>query len=599
MSITLSRLSFSKLPEEIWIRIFEFMTRPSELFNVITTCWKFYALGIRSLYRSIDWKSPYDYTNNLPFWHGEGARMWMVPSTLVLGISCIQTLGFASYDPSVVQVGLSTQYRPTVSTLRADMPTDSALSPSRTRHVASASLYASLVDTVLLFSNVKELIFHDCNLPSFVYKLIDGLHQLRHLTLHNCVLPPSTSNIEIDFENLPLKSLTLIGIIGNSELQLSSNYVHVLRLCGCKNLQMMRVDWTAMSSAYLAQWRMDSGYLPPVALKSLALHVPPLSLTQQDHDISHHSLAEPLFAFLKRCIGVEELLLDGLYPSFTLPTPFLPNLKRFYGPITHGVLSMLSGRPIEHLTIGSEPKLGHLLDFLPRIAEYAPGLLSLTISLKNWDDEIIFAVVHHFPNLAVLQIRYRHEHPSHQTLLSLGAIHLCKMRNLQRLVVMKVQLEDAQELYRPSTTGVGPQRMFGQGALSQIQHPHAPSQTASTSTTDWTPTSSLPPSPSSSSLPSPSSPSNSIPITESPYAHRGHRQVRDIFRSFTDPVLSLDQEFKDFMLSWNKHCRKLIEVQFVPGVVWRRCGEGDEWCKRMVDKQWEYEFAKTILDLPL
>lgn len=46
------------------------------------------------------------------------------------------------------------------------------------------------------------------------------------------------------------------------------------------------------------------------------------------------------------------------------------------------------------------------------------------------------------------------------------------------------------------------------------------------------------------------------------------------------PGSANDEDVKELIIPWQRHCRYLREVQFVEGIVWRRAFDGDEWCKR-------------------
>lgn len=44
-----------------------------------------------------------------------------------------------------------------------------------------------------------------------------------------------------------------------------------------------------------------------------------------------------------------------------------------------------------------------------------------------------------------------------------------------------------------------------------------------------------------------------------------------------------DDDVRDLIIPWRKHCRDLREIQFEENSVWRRAFDGDEWCKRLLE----------------
>ena len=99
-----SQLNLYRLPNEMWIAVFEAITSPSDLFKVIQTCKHFYQLAIRVLYRSVQWTSPLTYARNAPFWLNRSDAMADVPTSLLISISHMPLNSYARFDPQTAIV---------------------------------------------------------------------------------------------------------------------------------------------------------------------------------------------------------------------------------------------------------------------------------------------------------------------------------------------------------------------------------------------------------------------------------------------------------------------------------------------------------------
>jgi hypothetical protein len=526
------------LPNEIWIYVFESMTRPSELFKVIQSCKQFYALAIRVLYRNVQWLSPFHFTQNISFWDRQTAAMSEVPTSLTVGISHMYGTLFGRFDPAAVVVEADGTWAVNVTPSMGNFvhgPHD--LKPLS--FFASATLFKAVSSRISSFTKLEELIFHRASLPTIIYTVIQTLPRLRHLCIQYCSLPPSVIDSNLGFASLPITELTLLCVKENIAVIPESHYVAALLLATARNLRILRVDWTTVSAVFFAQLNPNIQYELPAKLEILEVRMPIAKFWPSD---GHRGLIDPLCSFLKKCPKIMQFIVMNRLPSLPLTRTTIPNLRSYSGPLST-VFSVLRGRTVEHLEItDDDKKLEDLVNALPELAEIQPSLQTLCIFLCRWDNEVLYPISEHFTNLRRLQIKYQESNPSevHFNFIYKQSDTIANSLFLSEYVILSL---GSQFLYR-----------LPQLHTLQIY--------------------------------------NDIPISSSVISfdpiHPQHTDSLPLWVTDHEPDLGptgddVFEDIKELIVAWRKHCRNLREVQLVGGVVWRRAFDGDEWSQRVLE----------------
>jgi hypothetical protein len=270
------------------------------------------------------------------------------------------------------------------------------------------------------------------------------------------------TNYYPDFSGLPLTSLKLWGNKGDTDSSHGlSNSVYALHLCTAVSLQTLKVDWTPTSARFLAQRNPNTSIKLPPALHHLTLRMPtgkvwPSEDANNNANIgganfiagaqsnTHTNLLNPLQIFLVSVPSLLSLTIVNRLPRMDLPAGVLPNLKSYTGPMAT-VLAVLkgsgSGGCLRHLEVTDvDKKVNDLVGaFLPAVARETEGgfmtnpaagngngkekedgdqrgLWSLSVVLREWDNEILFAITQYFKELRKVKIRYEAGYPSEVSL---------------------------------------------------------------------------------------------------------------------------------------------------------------------------------------
>ena len=362
---------------------------------------------------------------------------------------------------------------------------------------------------ILNFTNLRELTFHRAELPSILYSVIQGLPQLRHLTIQYCTFPavgplaaqhvsldadlplyedesdsddegsiPAPSTFYPDFSALPLTYLKLWGNKGDTDSGNGlSNSVYALHLCTAATLQTLKIDWTPTSARFLAQLNPNTNITLPPDLHHLTLRMPTAKIWPSEDGNNNVNVAginfnagfqsttatnllNPLQIFLVSMSSLRSLSIVNRLPTLDIPAGALPNLKSYAGPMGT-ILAVLKGSGsngcIRHLEITDvDKKVSDFVgNFLPAVARGTEGgfttdsageananasgegkgkqkeqegrdqrgLWTLSVVLRDWDNEILFAITQHFPELRKVKIRYEVGHPSEVGLSLIGVRH--------------------------------------------------------------------------------------------------------------------------------------------------------------------------------
>lgn len=408
----------------MWIAIFEAMGEPSDLLKVIKTCKHFYALAVRVLYRNLQWISPIPFVSNARFWRKQTIAMTDVPTSLVVGISHINSNSFARFDPTsaVVEIDGSWNITPPHpghtainSMYQQPLYTSSSGNPSDWRRYsffASKGLYDTLSRMISTFSMLQELVFHHAELPETIYPAIKSLPRLRHLAIQYCSLPVIQSEPDVTFADLPITSLILWCSKADSDQSPTSNYVYALHLCTARNLRVLKVDWTAVTARFFALTTPHVQAVLPTGIEDLTLRMPVSKLWPSEGDASRSMLIVPLVRFLRSSPSIRCLSVFNRLPSLELDAAILPNLNTYIGPLAT-VVAVIKDRPVEHLEISDvDKKLTDFVNLLPEVARIKPDLKTLCLVMREWDNEILHAIYQLFTDLRKIRIKYEDKYPS-------------------------------------------------------------------------------------------------------------------------------------------------------------------------------------------
>ncbi|KAF9025358.1 hypothetical protein BDZ89DRAFT_1161791 [Hymenopellis radicata] len=204
-----------RLSNEYWILIFEQLD-PTDLYNVLITCHKFYKLALRPLYRSLRFMDLNHFQQNLPFWQNRSDNIVEVPTSMTL---CALTRS------------------------RSDAP------PSYGR------MRSEVWNRVTSFPNLQALEICASSIPGAFYRTLQTLHQLKRLSLVDNIFDSNPESVEsvIELAGLQLTHLTLLGnvILGNR--QQGRTRCHYLHLVTCPTIRVLRVDWENESAGFLSR----------------------------------------------------------------------------------------------------------------------------------------------------------------------------------------------------------------------------------------------------------------------------------------------------------------------------------------------------------
>ncbi|KAG5653473.1 hypothetical protein H0H81_000242 [Sphagnurus paluster] len=432
------KLSISCLPHEMWINIFEEMNSPSHLLQVIQTCRHFYYLAIRVLYRDISWLSPFQYTNNAPFWNSHASSMKLVPNSLTISI-CLLPATPRLHDPAVGIVEGDGSWTPTGAPSLTYPPeiahAHACFSPKNFTFYASHAMYTTLMKQVSTFTMLQTLVFHMSELPISVFTTIVALPRLRSLSLQYCTLPLMDLEPDPRFSDLPITELTLWFNKGDPGAFTHSNYTYMLYLCTAKNLRTLRIDWNPTTGRFLSRQNTDTPIEPLVALTELSIRFNPgRSLwPREDSDFA-------LTAFLHGSPHIERFHCLARRSMIGLPSTMVPKLSSYKGVLV-GVLGLVRSRPIEHVELtDADQRLADVVAMLKDLATLRPRLRTLGFRVYKWDEEVMYALIKLFEDVRILQIKFSDGCVEEQTLLSLGALFLHHFPSLEILQLYKATL---------------------------------------------------------------------------------------------------------------------------------------------------------------
>ncbi|KAG6864917.1 hypothetical protein C0991_006405 [Blastosporella zonata] len=433
-------MSLHSLPDEIWTIVFQAFESSADLLKVVQTCKYLYSLAIGILYRDIRWRGPLFYASNVPFWKRHSSSIELAPTSLTVSISLAGLNNiWHLYDPAIVVVeedGTCTATPELRSTQIIDTTEEEAHDSKKVSYFASHRMYTAITQRISTFTALRDLIFHLCVLPDMVSPAIKLLPRLRRLSIQYCTFP-ALMKVEPDptFSELPITELTLWFLKNELGKAPNSNYAYMF-LCTARNLRKLNIEWSSINGRFLEHATPGGLMAPLTGLTDLKLRFAPHK--SWTSDVMTEAAKDCLRAFLLGSPNIKRFTWVGKCLRFTFPREVLPNLTSYSGWMGPG-MSLLETRPdIDNIEItGTDRKTSDLISILENIGKYTPRLKSLRFGLYMWDTEIMYVIMSLFPCLRDIRIAFEFGSLSEQFLLSLGALFLYHLPDLESLEIYR------------------------------------------------------------------------------------------------------------------------------------------------------------------
>ncbi|KIJ63012.1 hypothetical protein HYDPIDRAFT_93231 [Hydnomerulius pinastri MD-312] len=540
----------SSFPSELWMHVFEELDSPRDLAAVVRTNKRFQALGERVLYRNVIWTNPRTFVKNYHFL-ADNPALHTVPRSLTLGISQmynhIDRIEQINRARGVIQPTGETTTIPRSSRSSDVRVLEEVGIVSPIEFLASEHLAEIIYNQSARFINLKELNFVGMVLPDTFYSFVHHFPALEKLRIEDCTPPIRPVPTSLHPKDLPITELTILGLRGRRDLRELRSFAEG------QQLRIIRFDWTCYIYKHFCE--------PPNPVPSPHIHTIdakfPTQKSWQSHiSEPHDQLINPFVEFLGKCPRVTNLRIRNHLPWLRLPQSALRNLTFYQGPLTT-VGSVVSGsRPIKRLDIKDASGSLAALEKAFRDIDaggVGEGLEGLSIYLGWWDDEILYATLHHFKKLKSLELMYKEGDPTEETVLGMGAHFFGEMRDLASVRVFKVApagWDDVGSLADRLSARGYPHRSI-QLALGELVVADTPFARDADDESDF---------------------------DQANYA--GGPSSASACRFEAEPE---EMTLKELINAWNRYCPALREVQLQAGYVWRRAGEGDEWAQRKVE----------------
>ena len=445
-------------PNELWMNVFEELDSPHDIAAVVRTNKRFRSLGTRILYRHLIWTDPLRFVRNHPYLQ-QNYSLRSVVRALTLGISTatsqLDRIEQLSRARAIIHLSgeITSLQRP--NRAHEARILDEIGIATTVDLLASDGVTETIYYHAATFTNLRDLIFSSMVLPDSFYEFVHRFPLLDKLAIENCTAPLRPHFTTLHPRDLPITELSIIGVRGRRDAR-------ELRAFGeGKHLRVIRFDWTCHIYKHFSEQPTPPIPQPPiywnpgfVVVLPLGAPLPPLhTLQPQDpphppqlflpshndppvpsphiHTIEvkfptqkswqsfiaepHDQLINPFADFLVKCPRIVNLRIKNYLPWLRLPDTALPNLASYQGPLTT-IKSVVSGaRQLKHLSIRDPTGGLPALEKAFKDIEAAGGgaeLETLSVFICHWDDEILYALLHHFSNLRRLEIMYKEGNPT-------------------------------------------------------------------------------------------------------------------------------------------------------------------------------------------
>lgn len=398
------------LPNELWLPVFEYLP-PQSLRCIVLTSKKFYAIAIRVLYKHLILTSP----ASLVAAHPLLSSIEPSPHALLLSISPLVFNGGRPVEQLLEFVGVvsfanasNCQKPEHINNSNNRQLTRSQFTPVKDayqpRFLADSTLYSALLSHVASFTSLRELVFHSMLLPINFHSLIHAFPHLRVLAIEHCTLPIQPARLDITHTSLPIESLSLIDIRCPGPPR--TDDIDALRkIATAHTLRFLTYDHTIWAHYIFTN----------------STPCPPLTALDVEFPIQKDRPRIPIgfIAFLETLPSLRTLILRNHVPALPLSSTALPALRAFSGPF-NAISSICSRNTnITKLDIRDEAVLPRLYRSFEEVHTNLSGVQELALFVGDWDDEVMLAIVAHFPSLRKLQLRYARGGPSEVCYMSL------------------------------------------------------------------------------------------------------------------------------------------------------------------------------------
>ncbi|KAG1802524.1 uncharacterized protein BJ212DRAFT_1487324 [Suillus subaureus] len=396
------------LPNELWLPIFEYLP-PRSLRNVVLTSKKFHAVAIRLLYKHLILTSPTSFVTA----RSALSSIQPSPHALLLSIS-----------PFVRTVE---QLQEAVAVVSFDglKPITDAYQPSL---VADTALYNTLLSQVTSFTSLRQLVFRGMILPGNFHSIVHDFPHLHDLAVVHCTVPFVRAPPDIDHTSLNIETLTLLDIRATSRSDdddMNLPRTHLRLLAKASTLRTLTYDHTVWVH------RIFTSSSPSPPLTALDVKFP----VQKDRP----RVPMGFIPFLETLPSLQTLILRNHVPALSLSSSALPALCAISAPFS-AITSLCSGRSIVKLDIRDEAVLTPLYKAFAEVHSDLSTVQELSLFVGDWDDELMLAIVVHFPNLTKLQIRYARGGPSEDTIIGMGSRTLYALPHLVSVHIFCIPL---------------------------------------------------------------------------------------------------------------------------------------------------------------
>ncbi|KAF8836042.1 hypothetical protein BDN67DRAFT_974654, partial [Paxillus ammoniavirescens] len=575
----------SSLPNELWMNVFEELGSPKDLAAVVRTNKRFQSLGQRVLYNHVIWTDVRKFVENYPFLQAN-PTLHTVPRSLTLGISEVcphnERIEQINRARGIIHPNGDIQNIPRSSRAHEARVLEEIGIISPIELLASEDLTQILYTQAAAFTNLRELNFMGMVLPNAFYSFVHSFPTLDKLTIEDCTPPIRPVPTLLHPKNLPITELTILGLRGRRDPR-------ELRSFGeAHQLRVIRFDWTCYIYKHFCDpptppniWPQVGGFVniahlqaghaqhinhnhqaiipahenptPSPHIHTIDVKFPTQKSWQSYVPEPHDQLLNPFVEFLTKFPRVTNLRIRNFLPCLRLPASALPNLACYHGPLTT-IKSVVSGqRRIKRLDIRDTSASLVALEKAFREIEVSGGganLESLSVLLGWWDDEILYAIRHHFRGLSHLEIMYREGDPSEETVLGMGAHFFGEMPNLSSVHIFRV--------IPPGVDNVGSIA----DRLSARGYPHHSIQLVL------------------GELIGAQGPVERPDLDDAVFEEAKYVAGSSGVSSSGDGEESEEMTLRELINAWNRYCPSLLEVQLKAGYVWRRAGAEDVWTQR-------------------
>lgn len=411
-SLSKPTLSIMTLPNELWLPIFEFLP-PQSLRCVILTSKKFHAIAFRLLYKHLILTSP----TSLVAAHPVLSSIQPSPRALLLGISPLVFIGGRPVEQLLEFVGIiSFANASNWKSERISNSKDRQLARSHStplkdtyqpRFLADTTLYSTLLSHVASFTSLREIVFRGMLLPINFHSLIHSFPNLRVLAIEHCTLPMKAPPQNFTHTSLPIESLSLIDIRCPGPPRADDTDAPRTALHGLATAHTLR-SLTYDHTIWVH--RVFTSSAPCSPLTALDVKFP----VQKDRP----RVPNGFITFLEAIPSLRTLILRNQVPALQLSPTALPDLRAFSGPF-NTISSICSRNNITKLDIRDEVVLPRLYRAFEEVHTHLSAVQELSLFVGDWDDEVMLAIVAHFPSLRKLQVRYARGGPSEVRCISL------------------------------------------------------------------------------------------------------------------------------------------------------------------------------------